>query len=82
MDYNAITVVMHHEGKDLAGAVQWVGDKHDEILAQFMQLRQSVIAKDGFPSWGPDIDNQIEEYTNLLADTIRGNYEWSWHTKR
>lgn len=82
MDYNAITVVMYHEGKDLAGAVQWISDKHEEILAEFMQLRNDVIEKDGFPSWGSDLDDQIVKYTDLLADTIRGNYEWSWHTQR
>ncbi|KAI0121702.1 terpenoid synthase [Xylariales sp. AK1849] len=81
-DYNIITVVMEHMGLDLTGAVQWASDRHDCTLAKFMETRDNVITKTGFPSWGPELDSQIAEYTGVLADWIRGNYEWSFYTQR
>jgi hypothetical protein len=81
-DYNAITTVMVYFHTDLSGAVQWVSDRHDKVLLNFWELREKVINKDDFPSWGPELDQQIIEYVGVLADHIRGNYEWSWHTHR
>jgi hypothetical protein len=80
--YNAITTVMVHFYVDIRGAVQWVSDRHEEVLVRFWELREKVINKDDFPSWGPELDRPIIEYTDVFADHIRGNYEWSWHTQR
>ncbi|KAF7531580.1 hypothetical protein G7054_g8743 [Neopestalotiopsis clavispora] len=44
--------------------------------------REKVISHDGYPSYGADLDTQIAQYTGVLADWIRGNYEWSWYSKR
>jgi hypothetical protein len=81
-DYNAITTVMVYLHTDLSGALQCISARHDKVLLNFWELREKVINKDDFPSWGPELDQQIIEYVGVLADHIRGNYEWSWHTHR
>jgi Delta6-protoilludene synthase len=81
-DYNAITCVMYHLGLDLHGAVRWVSERHEATLQKFLQTREKVISHDGYPSYGADLDTQIAQYTGVLADWIRGNYEWSWYSKR
>jgi hypothetical protein len=73
---------MTHLGLDLAGAVQWASDRHDRTLARVLETRDTVINRRGFPSYGYKLDLQVAEYTGLLADWIRGNYEWSFYTKR
>jgi Delta6-protoilludene synthase len=82
-DYNGITIIMEQEKLNLHETVQWISDRHDATLAKFMETRENVIhRRNGFPSWGPEIDRQVVEYTGVLADWIRGNYEWSFYTQR
>lgn len=73
---------MHHLGLNLHEAVQWVADRHEQTLGKFWETREKVLSKDGYPSYGPELDRQVAEYTGVIADWIRGNYEWSWHSSR
>lgn len=73
---------MYHLGLDLHGAVRWVSERHEATLQKFLQTREKVINHDGYPSYGADLDAQIAQYMGVLADWIRGNYEWSWYSKR
>lgn len=73
---------MHHLGLSLNEAVAWVADRHQQSLRKFLMTREKVLNKDGYPSYGPDLDRQIAQYTGVIADWIRGNYEWSWHSQR
>ena len=66
-DYNAVTVVMHNEKTDLDGALQWISDRHDEIVESFMKVRDDVLNKRGFPSYGEEIDRQVALYVEGLG---------------
>lgn len=81
-EYNSVTIVMHHLGLSLNEAVAWVADRHQQSLQKFLATREKVLNKDGYPSYGSDLDRQIVLYTGVIADWIRGNYEWSWHSQR
>lgn len=82
-DYNAITVVIQHLGLDLDAAIQWISEYHDTCLAEFdLIFDEAIHHQNGFPSWGEDSDRQLVEYIGILADLIRGNYEWSFGTQR
>lgn len=73
---------MFHLELSLHEAVKWVADRHEETVRKFWETREKVLNKDGYPSYGPELDRQIAEYTGVIADWIRGNYEWSWHSLR
>jgi hypothetical protein len=68
-DYNAVTVVMHNKGTDLDGALQWISDRHDEIVDNFLATSKDVFDhRNGVPSWGPEIDRQVEAYVSGLGE--------------
>lgn len=66
-DYNAVTVVMHHKKTDILGGIQWISDRHDELIEHFLELRNEVINKINFPSFGDEIDRQVEAYVDGIG---------------
>lgn len=67
-DYNAVTVVMKNNKTDVAGAIQWISDRHDEVVDSFLKVRDDVLNKrNGIPSWGEDIDRQVALYIDGLG---------------
>ncbi|KZP06880.1 hypothetical protein FIBSPDRAFT_1053287 [Athelia psychrophila] len=66
-DYNVVTVVMYIQKTDLAGALQWISDTHDELIDRFLNTRQNVLDMRGVPSWGKDTDRQVAAYVDGLA---------------
>ena len=81
-DYNAITVVQKHLGMDLESAFQWLLDHHDKNVDDFLRVREKVLKKDGFPSFGPRIDREVADYIDGLGFWVRGHYEWTFRSKR
>ena len=68
VDYNAVTVVMYNNNVDVDGAIQWISDRHDDIVESFMKTRDDVLNhKNGFPSWGENIDRQLALYVDGLG---------------
>ena len=71
-----IPVVMHQEGIDLQGAVDFVGNMCKQSIDRFNEDRARL------PSWGPEIDHDVAIYVNGLADWIVGSLHWSFETER
>jgi hypothetical protein len=69
-DYNAVTVVMHNDKTDVAGAMQWVSDRHDELVEHFLRLRGEVYDKVDFPSFGDELGRQIEAYVDGIGQFL------------
>lgn len=63
-DYNTVTIVMRHDKTDIAGGIQWLSDRHNELVDHFLQLRNEVHDKINFPSFGDKLDRQIEVYVD------------------
>ncbi|KAH7920229.1 terpenoid synthase, partial [Leucogyrophana mollusca] len=74
--HNMITVIMHTLGYDLQSAVDFVGRLCKASIYRFNSGRAHI------PSWGPDIDPQVETYVLGLQDWIVGSLHWSFETER
>ncbi|KAF7984104.1 hypothetical protein HWV62_16714 [Athelia sp. TMB] len=82
-DYNMVTVVMVNEKTDLAGAIQWISNAHDELVDRFLKTREDVLNhQNGVPSWGKDIDHQVAAYIDGLGNWVKGHDEWSFESGR
>lgn len=67
---------MNEKGVDLAGALDWVSEYHEQVLSEF-QAQYRALA-----SWGPAIDLKVKMYVEGLAFFIRGIDCWAFETER
>ncbi|EKM57990.1 uncharacterized protein PHACADRAFT_251936 [Phanerochaete carnosa HHB-10118-sp] len=74
--HNMIVVVMQQEGLDLQSAVDFVGELCQQAIDRFVDERESL------PSWGPEIDRQVDIYVSGLRDWIVGSLHWSFESER
>ena len=71
-----IAIMMHHHGMNLQQAVDFVGDHCKKSIDRFTEDRARL------PSWGPEIDAQVQVYVQGLADWIVGSLHWSFDSER
>ena len=69
-------IMMCHHGMSLQGAVDFVGDLCKKTIDRFIENRAKL------PSWGPEIDAQVQVYVQGLADWIVGSLHWSFESER
>ncbi|KZT22781.1 terpenoid synthase [Neolentinus lepideus HHB14362 ss-1] len=74
--HNIVTVVMHEKNTDVQWALHWVGQYYRRITTQFLQDKKML------PSWGNDIDSQVERYVDGLGNWARGHDQWCFETER
>ncbi|TFK84898.1 terpenoid synthase [Polyporus arcularius HHB13444] len=74
--HNMIVVVQNQEGLELQAAIDYVGSLCFGCIDRFEALRRDL------PSWGPEIDAQLQVYIDGLADWMIGNLVWSFETTR
>jgi len=67
---------MHQFNLDLDGAMDWVVEYHQEVETRFLDGLKRV------PSWGPEIDKNMEEYIYGLANWPRCNDCWNFESGR
>ncbi|KZT21453.1 terpenoid synthase [Neolentinus lepideus HHB14362 ss-1] len=70
--HNILTIFMHQFSIDFDGAMKWVCEYHAEIEAKFLDIVKKV------PSFGPEVDGELAEYIESIANSPRGNYCWSF----
>ncbi|KAJ6549913.1 hypothetical protein B0H19DRAFT_951632, partial [Mycena capillaripes] len=82
--YNAVTVIMRANLTDVMGGMQWISDRHDEVAQNFLATRDDVLHhKNGVPSWGEHMDEQVEKYVDALGIlAIRGYKQWYLGSER
>ena len=71
-----IVIMMRHHGMTLQEAVDFVGDLCKKSIDRFNEDRARL------PSWGPEIDAQVQVYVQGLADWIVGSLHWSFDSER
>ena len=71
-----IVIVQQHEQLELQEAIDYVGDLCLGCIDRFEALRQAL------PSWGPEIDEQLQVYIDGLGAWMIGNLVWSFETER
>ncbi|TFY76926.1 hypothetical protein EWM64_g7086 [Hericium alpestre] len=74
--HNSVIIVMNEQGLDIQAAMDHVGSLCFATLNTFSRTRASL------PSWGPDVDADVEKYVMGLQDWIIGSLHWSFLTKR
>ncbi|KAF9560269.1 terpenoid synthase [Agrocybe pediades] len=74
--HNILTVVMRQFKLDLDSAMDWVAQYHEEVETRFLDGLKRV------PSWGPEIDKNMEVYINGLANWPRCNVCYSFESGR
>ncbi|KAJ7137766.1 terpenoid synthase [Mycena epipterygia] len=74
--YNILTIVMHQFNFDLYGAMAWVVHYHEEVETRFLDALKRV------PSFGPEVDSQLHEYIEHLANWPRCNDCWNFESGR
>ncbi|KAK3331203.1 terpenoid synthase [Apodospora peruviana] len=74
--HNLLTLVMHEKNLNLQSAVDWIGEWHDEIVAEFMECKANL------PSWGVEIDTQVRRYVDGMMFWVRGADDWSFEGPR
>ncbi|PFH45586.1 hypothetical protein AMATHDRAFT_71495 [Amanita thiersii Skay4041] len=74
--HNMIAVVMQQKGYNLQEAVDFVGECCRASIERFEMDRQQL------PSWGPDVDRDVEMYVDGLQNWIVGSLHWSFDSER
>ncbi|KIY47372.1 terpenoid synthase [Fistulina hepatica ATCC 64428] len=74
--HNMIPVVMNDRGLDLQSAVDFVGELCRQCIDRFVTERTQL------PSWGPEIDRDVNVYVEGLASWIVGSLHWSFESER
>ncbi|CDO77211.1 hypothetical protein BN946_scf184747.g24 [Trametes cinnabarina] len=74
--YNLLTVVKREFNTDLDGAMAWAMNFHRDVSTRFLEGLKNV------PSFGPEIDPQVQEYLQLIANWPRCLDSWSFESKR
>ena len=67
---------MHQFNTDLEGAMKWVVDYHTEVETKFLDGLKRL------PSWGHDVDLQVQQYVYGLANWPRCNDCWNFESGR
>lgn len=67
---------MSELGLDLQAAVDYIGARTHAVLEDYLALKHTI------PSWGPEIDAQVQRYVQGLEYTLAGNVHWSFGCRR
>lgn len=67
---------MHNMSTDFEGAMKWVVEYHSEVQRKFLDGLKRV------PSWGRDMDRQVQQYLYGLANWPRCNDCWNFESGR
>ena len=67
---------MHQLNTDFEGAMEWVVNYHTGVETRFLDGLKRI------PSWGPEMDRQVQEYVTGLANWPRCNDCWNFESGR
>ncbi|KAF9458119.1 isoprenoid synthase domain-containing protein [Collybia nuda] len=69
--HNFIHVVMSNQQLNLEEAYKWANQRHQDLQKKYMETLARM------PSWGAEIDAQVEKYIGGLGRMISGNVKYS-----
>ena len=73
---NILTVLMEAKGFNLQGAADQAGVLFGDLMSRFIAERKKL------PSWGPDLDRDVNRYVDAIGHWVVGNLCWSFETPR
>jgi 5-epi-alpha-selinene synthase len=74
--HNLVVVLQHHHQISLQQAIHMAIEQHNAEMKAYLELEPQV------PSFGPDIDPQVQLYLRGLRHWMRGNLDWGLTAKR
>ncbi|KAK7690875.1 hypothetical protein QCA50_005977 [Cerrena zonata] len=74
--HNFVAVIMKERNLDLQAAMDYAGELCLACITTFEDNRKAL------PSWGGDIDRQVNLYIQGMQDWIIGSLHWSFDCKR
>ncbi|KAK4187368.1 terpenoid synthase [Podospora australis] len=74
--HNLVTIVMSEQNIDAQGAIDYIDAWNQELLQDMLRCKKSL------PSWGADIDRQVQQYAEDLCHWLRGHDDWSFESQR
>ncbi len=74
--HNLVAVIMNHYGIGLQKAINYAGKLCIQCMDKFERDRQQL------PSWGNEVDREVETYVRGMQDWMVGSLHWSFITKR
>ncbi|KAL7282764.1 terpenoid synthase [Trametes coccinea BRFM310] len=74
--YNLLTIVRRNLNVDFDTAMAWVVDFHKSVSGRFLEGLKNV------PSFSPEVDAQLQEYLQSIANWPRCLDSWSFESKR
>lgn len=69
--HNIVVVIQHEDGLSLEDAIKAAIEMNEESVHTFLDLEQAL------PSFGPAIDENLEQYVSVLKARMSGNLAWS-----
>lgn len=79
--HNIVTLAMYEKDVDVQDAVKWFNDWHNEILREFLALREEVDSLTR-KQYGDAVAKQVRFYVDGLARWVRGNDDWHFEGQR
>lgn len=73
---NIVTVLMKAHGCDLQTASDIIGGHYAELMENYLADRERL------PSFGVEIDADVQLYVRAMENWPIGNLEWSFETNR
>ncbi|KZT04735.1 terpenoid synthase [Laetiporus sulphureus 93-53] len=74
--HNIVCVLMKAFDLEQQAAIDYAADMVTKTIERFLEIKAIL------PSWGPEVDAQVEVYVQGLGDWIIANAEWSFMTER
>lgn len=73
---NIVTVLMEANGFNLQEAVDRAGQLWGDLMNRFVEERKKL------PSWGSDLDRDVNRYVDAIGHWVVGNICWSFESQR
>lgn len=74
--HNIVAIAMHELNVGLDGAIKWASDYQADLVKKFVSSIERL------PSFGIDIDRQLEEYVRGIGSFVMGHDAWCFESER
>jgi len=74
--HNIVTSIIHEHKVDIPTAMKWLEAFGRDTVATFLTGINRL------PSWGPEIDDKVQQYINGIGYLVRGTDTWCYRSER
>jgi len=73
--HNIITSIIHEHQVDIPAAMKWLEVFGRDTVVTFLTGINAL------PSWGPEIDDKVQQYINDIGYIVRGTDTWCYRSE-